>query len=274
MPRVCQRELMAFLATLILMTASCSGEPESVTPFPTFTPYPPDLYIGLSDSAAPLADLVRPAYVGASGRSAPVFLPGNDQALLGDLQEGVLEAALVYNLPAGSDFWFSPVALDGVVIVANPDLGLENLTGGQLQAILGGSIDNWAEISGRDLSVALLSREAGSGTWEILRQRVMQNSRLSGSARIVASDEVLMQEVIATPGAIGFATMGNAGDSAIRFEGHKATPETVADQSYPLTTPIYFVTLTEPQGSMRDFLAWLQSTGGQSALGEKYGQVR
>jgi phosphate transport system substrate-binding protein len=80
--------------------------------------------------------------------------------------------------------------------------------------------------------------------------------------------------VAATPGAIGYTMMVSAGERSLLVDGHAASPDTVEDQSYPLTTPIYFVSLAEPTGPVRDFLAWLQSPEGQAELREKYGQVR
>ena len=51
-------------------------------------------------------------------------------------------------------------------------------------------------------------------------------------------------------------------------------PQTVADQSYPLTTPVYFVAQVEPGGPLRDFAAWIQSPNGQANLGDKFGRLR
>lgn len=265
--------LCCLILFLSLLTA-CASEPDSLPPPATLTPYPPDHYIGLSDSAASLADLVSDAYEAASGRPAPIFLAGSDQALLNDLQQGVLEAAIMHHLPADTQLWFNPVALDGVVIITNPDIKVDDLSAAQIQAIFGGTIDNWAGVGGPDLPVNLFSRESGAGAWDILSERLMENVPLSGLARIAPTDEFMRSQVAAVPGAIGYAMMGSAGDDALLLEGHTATPDTVADQSYPLTAPLYFVTQTEPEGALRDFLAWLQSPAGQAILSEKYGRVR
>lgn len=273
MLRAIQRLVPGLWLPLLLLVA-CASEPVPSSPPPMFTPFPPDLYIGLSDSAAPLADLVERSYESATGKRAPIFLVGNDQTLLDDLEQGVLEAAIVYHLPADSEFWFNPIAVDGVVMIAHPDLAVQDLTINQLQDILSGTTVNWSELIGTDLAVELLNREVGSGARQLLEGRVMQNSRFSNLAQIAPTDEFMRQEVSRSPGSIGYTMMASVEGESISLDGHAASQNTVADQSYPLTTPVYFVTRVEPVGPARDFLAWLQSPGGQDVLGEKYGRVR
>lgn len=263
-----------FLLLTTLLTC-CASEPESPTLIPTVTPYPPDLYIGLSEAASPVAEIVSAVYEAETGRTAPKFIMASDQTLLKDLEQGVFKAVLVHHLPADSQAWFSPISLDGVVIITHPELGVNNLTGNQLQLIFAGSIDNWADVGGPDVPIRVYSRESGSGAWAILQERVMKNVPLSGLAQIAPSDEFMKEHVNSNQGAIGYTMLGNAGGySTVSFEGQAATPDTVGQQLYPLTTPIYFVSQTEPEGELRDFLAWLQSPAGQIVLSEKYGQVR
>ncbi|MGD8584497.1 MAG: substrate-binding domain-containing protein [Chloroflexota bacterium] len=259
---------------LLLLLAGCSTEPDYAPPAPTVTPFPADLYIGLSDSAAPLADLVGASYEDATGHAAPVFLIGNDETLRNDVQQGTLEAAIVYYLPADSQLWFTPIALDAVVTMVHPDLPIENLTSNQLRSIYNGSITNWAEVGGPDLTIDALNRESGAGPRDVLSQRVMGSARFSNLARIAASDDFMQQEILANPATIGYTTMVAAGGEATSLDERHATQATVADQTYPLTTPLYFVTLNEPSSLLRDFLAWMQSPDGQAVLGEKYGRVR
>jgi ABC-type phosphate transport system substrate-binding protein len=108
----------------------------------------------------------------------------------------------------------------------------------------------------------------------ILQEQILESLTFSGQARIAATDAFMRQEVKSTAGAIGYTMLGNINGDSIRIDGFAAAPETVGDQSYPLSTPIYFVALAEPVGAPRDFLAWIQSPAGQDALAGKYGRVR
>ena len=261
-------QTQAFVGILLMVTflAACSSEQEPSRAAPTLTPYPPFLYLGLSEAASPLAGLVSGPYEAESGRPAPRFIVGNDETLLTDLEQGGFDAVIVHDLPPGNPHWFSPVALDGLVFFTHPDVGIGNLSASQIQAIYGGSIVNWISVGGPDLPIKLYGREAGSGASELLQSRIMENVPLSSLTQIVPGDEYIRQAVASEPGADG--------PGVVQFEGFGAEIETVAEQSYPLTTPIYFVSKDEPKGALREFLAWLQSPDGQIVLGENYGQVR
>jgi phosphate transport system substrate-binding protein len=56
------------------------------------------------------------------------------------------------------------VARDGIAIVANPDVNVDDLTIDQIKGIFGGTITNWKELGGDDASIIVASREEGSGT--------------------------------------------------------------------------------------------------------------
>jgi phosphate transport system substrate-binding protein len=93
-----------------------------------------------------------------------------------------------------------------------------------------------------------------------------------------------LDAVAADSAAVGFSMMGTAASRQTReptvnvklltIDGIAPTPVTTADQTYPLTSPLYFLSPTEPQGNLRVFLAWLQSDAGQGVIGDGYGRVR
>ncbi len=64
------------------------------------------------------------------------------------------------------------------------------------------------------------------------------------------------------------------GVATIAIDGNQASPVGTADNSYPLSTPIYFVALEEPSGDLQVFLTNLLSEQGQSIIGEKFGRLR
>jgi phosphate transport system substrate-binding protein len=70
----------------------------------------------------------------------------------------------------------------------------------------------------------------------------------------------MAQLVSEEPGAIGVLPLAAVPDSlrVIRVEGVLPGETTIASGSYPLTVPLLATSPTEPQGTLRDFLAWLQ----------------
>ncbi len=259
-----------------LIVMACQPQPaplSSVSPEPPLAAVP----IGLSSSAAALHDLTTAVYTAQTNQDVPLFIVGSNSALLADLNAGQLEAVLVHHIPVNSPGWFNPVALDGLVIIVHPDNPVQSLSLGEVQAVFNGRITNWSALGGPDQPINLVSREAGAGTRAILQQRVMAEQRLSINALIQPDDSMMLTAVATDPNAIGYSMMGTAAAANVRMLSINEvlpTPATTADQTYPLTAPLYFLSPTEPEGRRRQFLAWLQSIEGQTVLGDRYGRVR
>ena len=249
--------------------------PDTLPPKVTVTVASAPLRIGLSDCAIEFGHLVDRDLPQNMGHAEIQFIQGNDRTLLEDLEEGFLDAALVYHIPGKEEHWFNPVALDGLVFIVHPDNSTLDIGLAEAKALFSGSVLDWSTIGGPELEVKLISREPGAGARIILEERLMAELPIAGSSLIAPSGESLQSIVVQEPGAIGFSTMGSAEDmKVLSIEGVTAIPANTSDQSYPLTAPLYFVSSGEPDGELRGFLAWLQSPEGQATIGEKYGQVR
>lgn len=265
-----------WLLLLLLGAAACQAPSPTPPPSPTAVPLQ-ILRIGVATSALPLADLIAEPYQQAADNVAVQFVPGNTAVLLADLDAGNLDAVLSPYIPEGNERWFNPVALDGLVLVAQPDNPVAGLSLAEAQAVFNGRLSNWSALGGTDQPISLISREEGSGAGAIFQDRVMAEQRININVQVLTGDEALRTAVAANPAAIGFSMMGAAeGVKVLAVDGRIATPATTQDQSYPLTTPVYFInqTASEPDGTLRGFLAWLQSAAGQEIVGVKYGRVR
>ncbi len=271
------------LAVVLGLVACQSPSEFRPAPTPPPTPAVTPLLVGLSSAVAHWPDLVT--YSGS-----PVMLyysVNNVDALLADLRAGALDAVLTPHLPpaglSGPPLWFNPVALDGLALILHPDNPVRNLTLPQAQAIFAGQLTNWQSLGGPNLPITPVSREPEAETRALLAVRLLGEQRLTLNAVIQTTAEAVLAYVAAHPEAIGYTMLGAlppAGADArpvvqvIALDGILPTPTTTADQSYPLTTPLYFVALQEPQGELRAWLAWLQSPAGQAQLGVRYGRVR
>jgi phosphate transport system substrate-binding protein len=203
------------------------------------------------------------------------FITANNQTLFAELETEQIDAMLVHHIPPESNFWFNPVAMDGLVLASHPAKQGGNLTRTQAQAIFSGRIGNWSELGGADLEIILIVRESGAGTRAIFEERVMGGEPMSILAEIAPSDSTLQEAIVSRPGAIGYTMMGSATDfDLLSVDDIEATPHSTATQTYPFTVPLYFVSKGEPTGELRSLLAWLQSEDEQAVLGEIYGRVR
>ncbi|WP_420641792.1 substrate-binding domain-containing protein [Candidatus Leptofilum sp.] len=264
---------------LLIIIAACATQPASRTPPPAL-PTTALLQIGVVSSAEPIIPLLEASYAPENPQVTLQFVVGNHSALLADLANGLLDAVLVHHIPEGNGRYFNPVALDGVAIVTHPDNPVNTLTRAEVQAIFNGRLTNWQAVGGRDEAIVLLSREPGSGLGILLRQRVMAEQRISPNVLLQAGNEAMLTAVANNPAAVGFSSMGSAtqhsGVKIVMVDGRSATQSSTRDQTYPLTTPLYFLAATEaePTGELRAFLAWLQSDAGQTVLGDLYGRIR
>jgi ABC-type phosphate transport system substrate-binding protein len=263
------------LGWLLLALCGCRAG----VPPPATLPASPEaalLAIGLGSSAALIGALVAGPYAAAAPQASLTFIEGNETALFADLDSAALDALLVHVLPPGGDYWYNPVALDGLAIVVHPDNPLRALSSSQVQGLFSGATDNWAGAGGEDLGVIPVGRERGDGARALLTERIMAEQRPAIGTLVEPTNEALLETVAAEPGAIGYTMIGALDDrvAAVVIDGVEPTPNNAGSQNYPLSTPLYFVAAEEPQGELRAFLAWLQSPAGQAILSDKYGRVR
>jgi phosphate transport system substrate-binding protein len=263
---------------VLLALAACTAQPAPPPSLPAATELTL-LQLGVVSSASPIIPVINEAYAQAYPQAELQFVVGNSATLYTDLATGLLDAILVHYVPEGNTRYFNPVALDGLVFVTHLNNPVQGLTGAEVQAIFNGRITNWQTVGGLDQGIVLLSREQGSGLRTLLRQRLMAEQRITPNALLQTGNEAMLKAVASTPAAIGYTSMSSASSADVKIltiDGRAATPATTTDQTYPLTTPLYFVAASEaePTGELRAFLAWLQSEAGQTEISELYGRVR
>lgn len=146
-----------------------------------------------------------------------------------------------------------PIAIDGIVLFGNNQISINNLSLDQVKDIFTGKIDNWVQLGGADLPIVpvLLTPE----NLEILG--VEDVSSLPQTTEYVSNYTLALRKVIATPGAIAFASASLVQDQqAIKvfdlaeedstnyvapFVAGKANLELFKNGSYPLTRRLFVV---------------------------------
>lgn len=275
---IVRRALATCILTLLLI--SCSAD-ERQLPAPPPTTVPAVLLnVGISDHAGALAPLWATGYGAESDNAAVNFVSGSNATLFEDLETGRLDAILVHHIPenaaGGQDQWFNPVALDGLVIVAHPQNTVASLTLAQVQGLFSGQLASWSAVGGAEWDVQPFEQERSDGAHAIFTRRVMGATPISINTIVQSDSPSLLEAVASEPSAVGYTMLSalQTGVQAFAIDGVAPTPDTVTAQEYPLTVPLYFVATAEPQGALRAFLAWLQSTEGQTIVSEKVGTVR
>lgn len=258
---------------------ACNSDPAPPPTLPANNA-PTLLQIGVVSSASAIIPLVETAYAAENLQVELQFVVANSSALVDDLGNGLLDAVLLHHIPENNQRYFNPVALDGLVIIVHPDNPVQGLTSAEVQAIFNGRLTNWQSVGGANQEIELLSREQGSGLRTLLRQQIMAEQRISPNALLQTGNGAMLTAVAENPASIGYSSMSSASQSTtvklLEIDGRSATPTTTAGQTYPLTTPLYFLagTEAEPTDELRAFLAWLQSDVGQGVIEGVYGRVR
>jgi len=101
-----------------------------------------------------------------------------------------------------------PVAIDGVAVVANPNLKIDRLTIKQLSAIYQGKIKNWGEIGGQDIPITAYARSSQSGTTEFFRNNILKDRQYGKDVIFVEESAQAIAKVSDTsnPGGIYFVS--------------------------------------------------------------------
>jgi len=174
-----------------------------------------------------------------------------------------------------------PIAFDGLAVVVNKSNPIKNVTREQLFDIYKGKITNWKQLGGHDQKIAVVTREASSGSRysfeSLMGLTKIINSRLVSDINpdnlVVSSNSMVKTIVNHNKQAIGFVSTGSVDSSikAIRFEGVEANKKTIASGQYELSRPFLVLYETEKMNEdLKSFINYLNS-GHAKALIEEYG---
>ena len=154
------------------------------------------------------------------------------------------------------------VALDGVAIVVNPENTVTDLTIEDIAKIYTGEISNWSELGGADAPIAVIGRDAASGTRGAFEEIVGVEDACKYTNEYESTGEVI-GSVAGNPNAIGYASLSAVDESvvAVKVNGVAPSEATVADGTYEIQRPFVMVTKegAELSPAAQAFLEWAMS---------------
>jgi phosphate transport system substrate-binding protein len=219
----------------------------------------------------PLADITVRG--GGSGDGIAALLHGMVDIAMTSRDVTPRERAYVGD--KGLELSVVPLALDAVVIVINQANPITVLDVEQIRDIFAGKIRNWRELQGAETEIVPLARAAGSGTAYLFGERVLSAESFAASVSHLPTNEAIVAEVAARPGAIGYTGLGalrGAGDRvrmiAIRSNQQSpptmATAESIVSGSYPLSRKLSLATTGHPLATAKGFVDFCLSANGQA----------
>lgn len=178
----------------------------------------------------------------------------------------------------------SAIAKQGIVITVHESNPVTNLTTEQLRDIYQGRITNWKQVGGKDAPMSVYGYIMCANREEPARQYLVgvrdyekgivgiDNGKFAESVIRVKPGTEIAKRVAADPNGIGFEAPGYlpvSGAKAIQLDSMTASPETVANGSYPAMRHLYIVTKGYPSGRTKEYIDFLQSPSGQSLLAKE-----
>ncbi len=167
------------------------------------------------------------------------------------------------------------IAMDGIVIVVHPSNPVNKLNIAQLRDIYNGKIKNWSGVGGANIPIKMYSRTTVSGTYEMVKEMVMEGDDFRNDATILHSNNEIMQAVQDAPAGIGYIGIGflQKGVKPLKIDGVLPTKDSVKTGSYVLSRGLYLYTNGKPKGTIEDFIDYVVSDEGQKKV-ERVGYIR
>ncbi|MEI7579011.1 MAG: substrate-binding domain-containing protein [bacterium] len=171
-----------------------------------------------------------------------------------------------------------PVAIDAFVYLVNKENPVDNLTIQQVLDIYTGKTTNWNELNGLAQKINAYQREDNSGSQELMKKLVLKGvTPINAPELTISGMSGLINRVSNDKQGIGYSVyyyeqfmVPNAKLKLLAIEGVKPSTETLTNQSYPLTAPVFIVTRKDLQSgtaaaNLRD---WLMTKAGQDTVTE------
>jgi len=174
------------------------------------------------------------------------------------------------------------VGIDGLSVVVNAEIPVNNLTVEQIGAIFRGDISNWNQVGGPNKNISLYGRQPSSGTYVFFQEFVLGNKNYSPKMKQMNGNAQIIEGIKADKNAIGYVGVGYVfDDKGHVMEGLKVltvskdknsepvTPlvaENVKSGKYPIARPLLQYTNGKPQKHVKDFIAFELSAEGQKIV--------
>jgi len=135
------------------------------------------------------------------------------------------------------------IALDGIAMIVNNTNVVDNLTIEQIAGLFTGEITNWSQVGGADAPVAVIGREAGSGTRDGFESIIGVTEECIYDQELTSTGAVITA-VSSNQYAIGYASLSAVSSEvkSVTVEGVQCTEDTILDGTYAIQRPFVMVT--------------------------------
>ncbi|WP_256759972.1 phosphate ABC transporter substrate-binding protein [Cohnella sp. WQ 127256] len=157
------------------------------------------------------------------------------------------------------------VAVIPFAAVVNKNVTADNLTTKQLQDIFSGKVKNWKDVGGEDADIIVVNRAFGSGTRVNFQMKALQGTDFISKGdnyKEVKSSGDMKTAVETTPNAIGYMDLVYVTSKmkAVKINNIAPTEANVINGTYKVWGYGYYMTKGEPDGAVKAFIEYIQSS--------------
>lgn len=177
-----------------------------------------------------------------------------------------------------SDLFAHTIAYDGITLIINKENPVTALTDENIVDIYLGRINNWQQVGGPDQPITVVNKAEGHSTLELFVKYFKLKNKDIKADIVIGSNQQGIKTVSGNLWAIGYVSIGTAefeaqNGTAIKLlgvGGAKASTAAVKQGTYPLSRPLNFVTLSPPQGLVKEFIEFARSPQAYKIVEQQY----
>ncbi|WED24348.1 phosphate ABC transporter substrate-binding protein [Vibrio sp. JC009] len=246
-----------------------------------------EVNISGSTSVARIMDILAEEYNNSHGESFVAVQGVGSTAGITLVDKGVAEIGMSSRyLTEGEmsdDLAVIHFAYDGLAVIVNHTNPTENLSRQELYDIYKGKVTNWKQLGGPDRKIAVVTREASSGSrysfeTQLGLIRVIKDKQVSDinpNNLVVNSNSMVKSIVNNNVHAIGFVSEGSVDHSVkeLKIDGVEANQQSIASGEYQLARPfILLYKKSEISENGKSFVSFVQSERAKKLISQ-YGYI-
>jgi len=175
--------------------------------------------------------------------------------------------------------YFVPIVIgyDGIAVIVNKSLSIDDISRETLKKIYTGKIATWNQVNPSlpKKRITIYSRNTASGTFETWENKVLDKERMAPWVQMLESTQAEVEAIKQNPYAIGYVGYGYVTDDVkvLKVEGVAPSVKTILSGEYPISRPLFvFVDLsrfgnTWPEtGVVARFIRFIVSPEGQKLV--------
>jgi phosphate transport system substrate-binding protein len=258
MPPIAMRLLHTLVSVSLVAGAALGACGPAPSPSPTPGPVP---RVAVTLAFAPLVLGWAQSYVEQTGPLPFDLEVVHASAAMEGLKQGDYEVAIGALEP--EEGWFAtPLASDPIAVMTGGGSGLKEVTPSALVELFTGRVPDWSALGGRAQPVRPVIPLPGDDLRTVLDDQLMLGRPFASGSRLVAGPEQALALLEEDPGAIALVPTSALPEGAtpLRLGGALPSAGGSVAHGYGLIATILAIAPDEPDGPVRDWLAWVQAT--------------